>query len=67
MLNLHHLDSFLMLQQTGSFTEAAARLGVGQSTVTQHIQRLEKSLGRQLVFRDTHQVRLTADGEALVG
>ncbi|CDN55347.1 Transcriptional regulator, LysR family [Neorhizobium galegae bv. officinalis bv. officinalis str. HAMBI 1141] len=67
MLNLHHLNSFVMLQQTGSFTEAAARLGVGQSTVTQHIQRLEKSLGRQLVFRDTHQVKLTAEGEALLG
>jgi DNA-binding transcriptional LysR family regulator len=56
-----------MLQQTGSFTEAAARLGIGQSTVTQHIQRLEKSLGRRLVFRDTHQVKLTAEGEALLG
>jgi DNA-binding transcriptional LysR family regulator len=67
MLNLAHLTSFVMLQQTGSFTEAAARLGIGQSTVTQHIQRLEKSLGRQLVFRDTHQVRLTAEGEALLG
>lgn len=67
MLNLHHLNSFVMLQQTGSFTEAAIRLGIGQSTVTQHIQRLEKSLGRQLVFRDTHQVRLTAEGEALLG
>ncbi|WP_105421882.1 MULTISPECIES: LysR family transcriptional regulator [unclassified Neorhizobium] len=67
MLNLHHLNSFVMLQQTGSFTEAAARLGIGQSTVTQHIQRLEKSLGRRLVFRDTHQVKLTAEGEALLG
>lgn len=67
MLNLHHLNSFVMLEQTGSFTEAAARLGIGQSTVTQHIQRLEKSLGRQLVFRDTHQVKLTAEGEALLG
>lgn len=67
MLNLVHLGSFVMLQQTGSFTEAASRLGIGQSTVTQHIQRLEKSLGRQLVFRDTHQVRLTAEGEALLG
>ncbi|WP_105400174.1 LysR family transcriptional regulator [Neorhizobium sp. T7_12] len=67
MLNLYHLNSFVMLQQTGSFTEAAARLGIGQSTVTQHIQRLEKSLGRRLVFRDTHQVKLTAEGEALLG
>lgn len=67
VLNLNHLASFVMLQQTGSFTETAARLGIGQSTVTQHIQRLERSLGRQLVFRDTHQVRLTAEGEALLG
>lgn len=67
MLNLHHLESFVALEQTGSFTEAALRLGIGQSTVTQHIQRLEKSLGRQLIFRNTHQVRLTAEGEALLG
>lgn len=67
MLNLNHLSSFVALQQAGSFTEAAVRLGIGQSTVTQHIQRLEKALGRQLVFRDTHQVKLTADGEALIG
>lgn len=67
MLNLHHLESFVMLQQAGSFTVAAERLGIGQSTISQHIQRLEKSLGRQLVQRDTHQVRLTADGEALLG
>ncbi|MDP9836143.1 DNA-binding transcriptional LysR family regulator [Neorhizobium huautlense] len=67
MLNLHHLESFVMLQQAGSFTAAAERLGIGQSTISQHIQRLERSLGRQLVQRDTHQVRLTADGEALLG
>jgi DNA-binding transcriptional LysR family regulator len=67
LLNLYHLDSILMLHETGSFTAAAARLGLGQSTVTQHIQRLEKSLGRRLVTRDTHQVRLTAEGEALLG
>ncbi len=67
MLNLHHLESFVMLQQAGSFTLAAERLGIAQSTISQHIQRLEKSLGRQLVQRDTHQVRLTADGEALLG
>lgn len=67
MLNLHHLESFVMLQQAGSFTAAAERLGIGQSTISQHIQRLEKALGRQLVRRDTHQVQLTADGEALLG
>jgi DNA-binding transcriptional LysR family regulator len=67
VLNLHHLNTFLVLEQTGSFTETAARLGIGQSTVSQHIQRLEQSVGRQLVLRDTHQVRLTTEGEALLG
>jgi DNA-binding transcriptional LysR family regulator len=56
-----------MLHQTGSFTLAAERLGIGQSTVSQHIQRLEKTLGKQLIFRNTHQVRLTTEGEALLG
>ncbi|MGF0540127.1 LysR family transcriptional regulator [Agrobacterium sp. ES01] len=67
MLNLAHLNSFVILHTTGSFTETGARLGIGQSTVTQHIQRLEKSLDRKLVFRDTHRVKLTAEGEALLG
>ncbi|TIS98968.1 MAG: LysR family transcriptional regulator, partial [Mesorhizobium sp.] len=66
-MNPDHLKSFLALEQTNSFTLAADRLGVRQSTITQHIQRLEKTLGRRLVARDTHQVRLTADGEALLG
>lgn len=67
MLNLHHLASFVMLEQTGSFTVAAERLGVGQSTVSQHLQRLENSLGQKLIARNTHDVRLTAEGEALLG
>ncbi|MFS8124364.1 LysR family transcriptional regulator [Rhizobium sp. BR 250] len=67
MLNLQHLASFVMLQQTGSFTLAAERLGIGQSTVSQHIQRLEAALGRRLIARSTHQVKLTGEGEALLG
>jgi DNA-binding transcriptional LysR family regulator len=67
MLNLHHLTSFVMLEQTGSFTLAAERLGIGQSTVSQHLQRLESSLGQRLIARNTHEVRLTAEGEALLG
>lgn len=66
MLNLTHVMSFVRLQEAGSFTLAAEQLGIGQSTVTQHIQRLEKSLGRQLIDRTTHRVKLTAEGEALL-
>src|SRR5215469_7363149 len=61
------LTTFLAVEQTGSFTRAAARLGVQQPTVSQHIRRLEQQVGRALVLRDTHSVALTADGEAMAG
>src|ERR1700756_4315883 len=61
------LATFLAVEQTGSFTRAAARLGIQQPTVSQHIRRLEQQAGRALVLRDTHSVSLTADGEAMIG
>ncbi len=66
MLDLSQLRSFVTVEQMGSFTLAAERLGLGQSTVSQHIQRLETSLGRRLLERDTHKVVLTGDGETLL-
>ncbi|MFB6713284.1 MULTISPECIES: LysR substrate-binding domain-containing protein [unclassified Streptomyces] len=61
------LRTFLAVAQTLSFTQAARRLGVRQSTVSQHVRRLEDAAGRQLFSRDTHRVDLTPDGEAMLG
>ncbi|MFK0252496.1 LysR family transcriptional regulator [Streptomyces sp. NPDC090445] len=61
------LRTFLTVAQTLSFTQAAGRLGVRQSTVSQHVRRLEEATGRPLFLRDTHSVDLTEDGEALLG
>jgi DNA-binding transcriptional LysR family regulator len=67
MYDPSHLRTFLAVSQTLSFTQAARRLGVRQSTVSQHVRRLEAATGRQLFTRDTHSVELTEDGEAMLG
>jgi DNA-binding transcriptional LysR family regulator len=61
------LRTFLAVAQTLSFTQAARRLGLRQSTVSQHVRRLEEASGRLLFTRDTHSVELTEDGEAMLG
>lgn len=61
------LRSFLAVERTGGFTAAAKQLGLRQSTVSGHIAKLEKVVGRQLFLRDTHTVMLTADGSAMLG
>lgn len=61
------LKTFLVVAETRSFTRAAQRLGLRQSTVSQHIRKLEQASTQQLFVRDTHSVELTSDGEAMVG
>ncbi|MGW6527505.1 LysR substrate-binding domain-containing protein [Streptomyces venezuelae] len=67
MYDPSQLRTFLAVAQTLSFTRAARRLGLRQSTVSQHVRRLEDVTGRQLFTRDTHSVELTEDGEAMLG
>ncbi|MFQ3560733.1 LysR substrate-binding domain-containing protein [Streptomyces gramineus] len=67
MYDPSQLRTFLAVAQTLSFTQAARRLGLRQSTVSQHVRRLEDAAGRQLFSRDTHSVELTEDGEAMLG
>ncbi|MDO0924869.1 LysR substrate-binding domain-containing protein [Streptomyces sp. TG1A-8] len=67
MYDPSQLRTFLAVAQTLSFTQAARRLGLRQSTVSQHVRRLEDATGRQLFARDTHSVELTEDGEVMLG
>ncbi len=60
------LQSFVAVAEMRSFTLAARRLGLRQSTVSQHVKRLEELLQRRLLARDTHSVSPTADGDALI-
>jgi len=59
------LRSFVAVAQTTSFSRAAERVHLSQSTVSQQIRRLEHILGKSLFERDTRTVTLTRDGEAL--
>src|SRR4051812_45575967 len=67
MLDPVQLESFLAVVQTRNFTEAGRRLGLQQSTVSQHIRKREQEAGRRLFVRDTHSVMLPREGEAMVG
>ena len=61
------LRTFLAVAETGSFTRAGQRLQLSQPTVSQHVRRLETQAGRILIDRDTRQVRLTDNGDAMAG
>jgi DNA-binding transcriptional LysR family regulator len=61
------LRSFVALADSGSFTRAAVALSLSQPTISQHVRKLEAACGRTLVDRDTRAVRLTDDGDALLG
>lgn len=65
MLNPQWLRSFATLAETGSFTRTAARLGLTQAAVSQHVSRLEDALGPLLVRRP-RQIELTPAGRALL-
>ena len=61
------LRTFLTLSETLNFTRTATRLGISQPTVSQHVARLERAANRRLVQRDTHEVTLTDNGQAMAG
>ncbi|MCW2657767.1 MAG: transcriptional regulator, LysR family [Jatrophihabitans sp.] len=67
MYQPEQLRTFLAVAQSLSFTRAADALGLRQPTVSQHVTKLERAVGRALFVRDTHRVTLTADGEAMIG
>lgn len=66
-LDLSWLRTFLAVADQLSFSAAARRLGLSQSAVSQHVRRLEQTMGVRLLVRDTHTVTLTAEGESLTG
>ncbi|UUM11780.1 selenium metabolism-associated LysR family transcriptional regulator [Clostridiaceae bacterium HFYG-1003] len=66
-LNLKQLRVFLTVAEMGSFTGAAMKLFLSQSTVSSHIQALEEDLCVVLFLREAKkQIRLTKEGNRLI-
>src|SRR4051794_28744040 len=64
--NLNDLLAFVTVAREGTFTRAAATLGVTQSALSQAIRGLEERLRIRLLTRTTRSIGLTAAGERLM-
>ena len=66
MLEDCKIRAFLLVVESGSFTEAARRLGISQPAVSAQVAALEASVGAPLLERG-RQLRLTPVGESFLG
>jgi DNA-binding transcriptional LysR family regulator len=65
-MKLAQVQYVLMVAQAGTFTEAAAKLYISQSSLSKQIIALEKELGLPLFDRSRRKVALTEAGEAFL-
>ena len=63
MDRLDRMSLFVRIVERGSFSDAAADLGMARSTATEAIKVLEHSLGVRLLERTTRHVTPTLDGQ----
>src|SRR3954447_20460627 len=66
-VELRHLRYFVALAESLSFTRAAERMHVTQSTLSHQIKQLEDELGRPLFDRVGRRIILTDAGDAFLG
>jgi DNA-binding transcriptional LysR family regulator len=65
-LELRHLRVFLTVVELGAHTRAARSLGMSQSTVSETVSALERTLGTALFRKATKGLMMTPSGEALL-
>lgn len=65
-VTLRHLRCFATVAREGSFTQAAKRMFITQSSLTAAIQQLEQAVGLRLFDRTTRRVTLTREGASFV-
>ncbi len=61
-MNIHDLEAFVAVVETGSIVGASARLNLTQPGVTRRIQNLEEGLGAALLDRQSKPLKPTSAG-----
>ncbi|MBK4739178.1 LysR family transcriptional regulator [Noviherbaspirillum pedocola] len=64
-MDIRSLRYFIETAQLGSFTRAAERLHVTQSTISKMVRQLEQELGTPLLVRDGRKLSLTDTGRVV--
>ncbi len=59
------LRSFLLIEKTGSYTEAADILGLSQPAISSHMKRLQQMVGGELFDKNHGGLSLTSRGETV--
>jgi DNA-binding transcriptional LysR family regulator len=62
MIDLEQVRTYVAIVEAGSFQSAATRLGIAQPTASQHMRKLEETLGHRLIERTRAQAVPTAEG-----
>lgn len=65
-MDLQALKLFVRVAELGSFTRAAAHLGISKARASLQVRALEDELGASLLQRSTRVVRLTPEGNELL-
>lgn len=67
METLNSIECFVRSAESGSFSEAARRLGLTAAAVGKNVAKLEAGLGVRLFHRSTRRLTLTEMGERFLG
>ncbi len=66
MMKLDGITAFVAVAEAGSISEAARRLRLAKSVVSERLAELERSLGAALLHRTSRRLALTEDGLAFL-
>jgi DNA-binding transcriptional LysR family regulator len=65
-MKLDGIAAFVAVVEAGSITQAARRLGLAKSVISERLVELERALGARLVQRTTRKLSLTEEGAAFL-